>query len=995
MSQPAVRQTSSSEGGDLENGPVEPDAGLPGHVETASATRPRRGSADAFRKLAARLSKPKDRKVGQTAPADARASTPVLPSSDSQQTDAEAVVVIAQRQPDDEPVLKAALEEEGALSETFANEQTPAPSSTSATTDLTPAEQAPQAASLLNPDDFALDTDEFSPDEPFGTFAAPLDGERRPDPQAAGQSAPIAEPVADPFASTGDGLQRDQGATTAPAGEPAPGFSAEDPQVPAQAQPKEESAFSVQSEPETEPSAVFPELILPEPTPDGVAEAHQQDSIPGGQPVQAQYALPETAPGDETQAASPSQTAMPGEFNPPQATGAFEHIEAAPTQELQIPAEPPVVAAPDATPPQELQVPAEPPVAAAPDTAPEPQPQVPEPQVPQPITHVAAAQPHPAIAPDIAMEFDLPGYFSAPGNEELLTGPAVHEATETAGPAGFEPQGGLMPDIADFTAAVPADIASMPAQTDHAADDRHAPAEPDRAEADEPAGSGTTAQEDPRSDEQDLPDLETDIGAATHHAPEPEAQPDAVCDEVAETAPPPEPQIETDPLDETATEPDSGFQQTEAAAEAETEPDSAPDDTQAQADLTSDSDADRPLEASSRPAQESTPEPEPEPDSEPVVEPANAQAPDTAQAGQQKPRQKARQTAYEFENTAKDAEAGDTARALLDIMSMPSDAAQPQERALAADTLLGLLTRVPDRQLIPVCERICLMETPPALLLQKLINHPNTEVAGILLEQCKSITDHDLIEIVEDGDNEKQRLIARRRDLSPALCDALVRNGDASVYLTIVRNPGASLSHDAFVQLSEQARSQPTLQAPLATRGDTPPPIAFELFWFLPSELRRYVLSRFLTDSATLDRILKIAKNVDKSVAEGSQQNTRAADKRKLEEFVDILADGRPEAIAYLAELAGISEECAQRITADPEGEPLTVIMKALGASRSAVSTALETWQKSPKAPLSQQRSVNELKALFDSLSFNKARVLLTYWDWSSQEAGPYARKAA
>ena len=36
-------------------------------------------------------------------------------------------------------------------------------------------------------------------------------------------------------------------------------------------------------------------------------------------------------------------------------------------------------------------------------------------------------------------------------------------------------------------------------------------------------------------------------------------------------------------------------------------------------------------------------------------------------------------------------------------------------------------------------------------------------------------------------------------------------------------------------------------------------------------------------------------------------------------------------------------------------------------------------------------RNPEELQAIFEGLSFNKARILLTYWDWYIRKAGPYA----
>ena len=342
-----------------------------------------------------------------------------------------------------------------------------------------------------------------------------------------------------------------------------------------------------------------------------------------------------------------------------------------------------------------------------------------------------------------------------------------------------------------------------------------------------------------------------------------------------------------------------------------------------------------------------------------------------------------------------DEASGETARTLLDIMSMPSGALQPQERGLAADTLLRLIARMPVKAVMSLAERFCLMETPPGLIIKELIGHPNEEVAALVLEKCANVTDQDLLELIAQASLNKLRMVARRRAVSSALVDALISRGDASVYLTIVRNPGADISYDAFIELCELAKNQPSLQAPLATRSNTPAPMAFELFWFLPSELRRYVLSRFLTDSETLTKILKITLAVDSS-ADSQVTERQFPARARIEELVGLIEEGlTPEASRLMASLSGICEACARRLIADPDGEPLTIVMKAMGATRALFAAAMERWQTSTSAMLRTDRNLDELRNLFDSMSFNKARVLLTYWDWAARKAGPYARRAA
>jgi uncharacterized protein (DUF2336 family) len=334
----------------------------------------------------------------------------------------------------------------------------------------------------------------------------------------------------------------------------------------------------------------------------------------------------------------------------------------------------------------------------------------------------------------------------------------------------------------------------------------------------------------------------------------------------------------------------------------------------------------------------------------------------------------------------------ETARVLLDIMAMPSGAVQPQERALAGDTLLRLVSRMPTASLIALCNRLCIMEAPPPLLVRRLIHHENVDVSGPLLEKCPGISDQDLMTMINLGDAVALRLIARRRHLSPALTDALIAHGDATVMLTVVRNPGAALSHEAFNVLAETAKSRISLQAPLATRADTPAPIAFELFWSLPPQLRRYVLSRFLTESATLDRILKIAHALEESNGGEASGSPKIADKAEIEELVALVAAGKmTDASQKLSALTGIGGVNAERIITDSEGEPLTVAMKAIGLSRTQFAAVVETMRDAPAAPLRSNRRLGELQNLFDSLSFTKARVLLTYWDWAVEQSGPYS----
>ena len=336
-----------------------------------------------------------------------------------------------------------------------------------------------------------------------------------------------------------------------------------------------------------------------------------------------------------------------------------------------------------------------------------------------------------------------------------------------------------------------------------------------------------------------------------------------------------------------------------------------------------------------------------------------------------------------------EAEAVDLSRSLLDMMSASAGNALPQERVLAADTLLRLVPRLPLKARIMLADRIGIMEQPPHLLVSKLIRDSAIEVAGPLLENASQLTDQDLAQVIEENQNGKLRMVARRRHVSRAVSDQLIATRDGSVQLTLIRNGGAEISHDGFLALSAECELKPDLLAPLCTRPDLPAPTAFELFWLAPPQLRRYLISRFLTDSETLARILKITL-----ASQGGDEPTedRAQTAGAVQAAVAEIAAGRYDAGAdRLAEVARINPATALRVLGDPQGEPMAVLLKAIASPRNDVTATLHHLQRGDHSTLMRGRDVGELQVLFDSLSFNKARMLLTYWDWAVLKTGPYA----
>jgi uncharacterized protein (DUF2336 family) len=366
-----------------------------------------------------------------------------------------------------------------------------------------------------------------------------------------------------------------------------------------------------------------------------------------------------------------------------------------------------------------------------------------------------------------------------------------------------------------------------------------------------------------------------------------------------------------------------------------------------------------------------------------TIEPAPAQDIAAAQAVVEKIEQSAINNAQDGQYVA------ELSRSLLDMMASGTASGLPQERALAADTLLRLVPRMELKPLILLSQRLSKMDAPPDRLVARLIRDPRIEVSGPLLEDSAHISDRDLETAIEENDPAILRLVARRRKLSRAISDALIKSGEPSVVLTLVRNMDADISHFGFESLLVLCEYHPELLAPLATRQDLSAPFAFELFWQAPAQLRRYILSRFLTDSETLTKILKITLSTksDDENYEGEPMSQHA-----LLEGLERAARGQLEISAEeLSNTMQITPATVTRILNDVQGEALVVMLKAAAYPRSAVTGLLKKMQEAELPVVSRERDVSELQSMFETLSFNKARILLTYWDWAQSKTGPYA----
>jgi uncharacterized protein (DUF2336 family) len=132
----------------------------------------------------------------------------------------------------------------------------------------------------------------------------------------------------------------------------------------------------------------------------------------------------------------------------------------------------------------------------------------------------------------------------------------------------------------------------------------------------------------------------------------------------------------------------------------------------------------------------------------------------------------------------------------------------------------------------------------PRSLAVALANDQEISVAGPILRRSTSLSQADLISVVETRGNAHRLMVTGRSDVSEALSDALVNYGDDNVVAALVRNEAAKVSHETIGRIVERAAYSPVLQEPLVNRKSIAPDHLNKMFLSVNQTLRNRILER-------------------------------------------------------------------------------------------------------------------------------------------------------
>ena len=341
------------------------------------------------------------------------------------------------------------------------------------------------------------------------------------------------------------------------------------------------------------------------------------------------------------------------------------------------------------------------------------------------------------------------------------------------------------------------------------------------------------------------------------------------------------------------------------------------------------------------------------------------------------------------------------AKRLADVICIPASQLTPQERHMAGDVLVEMLREADIDLRESVAKRLVMLNEAPRTILL-LLAKDDIKVAKHVLENSKSLTDSDLIQISRKVSGGHRKVMAQRRHVSDAVVDVMVEFLEEDVVETLLKNKGAHFSETALQRILTVSRGHKAYIKHLIKRDELRPSHGLTMFWWADEDDRKKILARFaVTRSVLQDSCWDL---YPKAAAEGwsdsavrkalqfierRQRNRAAIERSEFENLESAIDAAEIEGITRklteeISYMAGIKPATGAQILTDKGGEGIAILCKAPGLKRDHI---IKLW-KALRRPIhaadgEHHPDLERVIAAYDAISTDKAQTVLRYWNWS------------
>ncbi|WP_165790843.1 DUF2336 domain-containing protein [Pleomorphomonas carboxyditropha] len=264
----------------------------------------------------------------------------------------------------------------------------------------------------------------------------------------------------------------------------------------------------------------------------------------------------------------------------------------------------------------------------------------------------------------------------------------------------------------------------------------------------------------------------------------------------------------------------------------------------------------------------------------------------------------------------------------------------------------------------------------PASVMRSLL-HDIFPVSSVMIEKSKSISEGQLLALAATASPSHLEMIAARKNLQPAVVEALLGRMRADGLTALAANPSLHFSPSAVRHLVENAHGNPRLARLLAARmDDVQDTDLIDLFLDLDGRGRRRVIQALEIAALREFAARRPLPRVPMPDADKVATLARACLQRNTEAMARMLSD-----------ITGLDAPFLVRLLADQGGEPLSICLKAAGVD-TGIATRVILF-----SGVDDTRSyfdVKRLVDLYEMVSLRSALLLVDRW----RGVVPAARRA-
>ena len=270
-------------------------------------------------------------------------------------------------------------------------------------------------------------------------------------------------------------------------------------------------------------------------------------------------------------------------------------------------------------------------------------------------------------------------------------------------------------------------------------------------------------------------------------------------------------------------------------------------------------------------------------------------------------------------------------------------------------------------------------------------------VAYPILVSSELLEDEDLVRIVREKAREHRLAVTKRLWLSPDVSNALVRTGDTTVVVSLLRNDNAEIYPETFESLVRDCRDTPEYREPMAHREDLSPDIAAKLYVWVGDVLRGHIVEHFELEasviedaiSETLSETLNEYARLTNAKGGGSDLPDRSQDSRASKLLLSFLQSGVSNRFEqHFGKLTALSPSAVKRALYHAGVEGLAIACKGAGFGQDIFAEIL--WRLHGSGEFSLFRASLKFKQAMDyfiSLDPAAARQMLQVWRTAPPEA--------